>query len=98
MKKLAVLLALGACGTPVLDAPTQAGAPSIGRFVADVSPELSPGAQAVAANCGAQTTTAEELQRLAEMDALDAASTSLIAEIMTRDGTLACLNANGVTL
>ena len=98
MKKLVVLLTLGACGTPVLDTPTQAGAPSIARFVADVSPELSLDAQAVAANCGTKNTTAEELQRLAEMDALDAASTSLISEIMTRDGTLACLNANGVTL
>ncbi|WP_281856671.1 hypothetical protein [Litoreibacter halocynthiae] len=98
MKKLVLVMVVAACGAPVLDEPTQVQEQSIARFVADVSPELSPQAQAAAANCGAQNTTTEELQLLSELDALDAASTGLISEIMTRDGTLACMMANGVSL
>ncbi|TDT76797.1 hypothetical protein BDE40_0069 [Litoreibacter halocynthiae] len=98
MKKLVLVMVVAACGAPVLDEPTQAQEQSIARFVADVSPELSLQAQAAAANCGAQNTTTEDLRLLSELDALDAASTGLISEIMTRDGTLACMMANGVSL
>jgi hypothetical protein len=98
MKKFALVLALAACGAPVLDESTQAQEQSIASFIADVSPELSAEAQVAAANCGAQNTTTEELQRLAGLETLDAASTGLISEIMTREGTLACLASNGVSL
>lgn len=99
MKKFAIVMALTACGTaPVLDEPTQAQEQSIANFVADVSLELSPAQQASAANCGAQNATTDELQPLAELDSLDAASTGLISEIMTREGTLACMASNGVSL
>ncbi len=70
MKKFAVLMALAACGTPILDEPTQSQEQSIAGFIADVSPELSPEAQAAAANCGAQNSTNEELQKLAELAVL----------------------------
>lgn len=99
MKKLAILMLLAGCVQPVLDEPTQASEQSIARFVADVSPELTPEQQAAAANCGAENTTTEELQRLADMgDVMDAATSGLISEIMTRDGTLLCLETNGVPL
>ncbi|WP_298260603.1 hypothetical protein [uncultured Litoreibacter sp.] len=98
MKKFAVLMALAACGAPTLDEPTQAQEQSIAQFIADVSPELSAEAQAAAANCGAQNTSTEELQLLAGVETLDAATTGLISEIMTREGTLACMASNGVSL
>lgn len=98
MKKLSLLVVLAACA-PVLDEPTQAQEQSIARFVADVSPELSAADQAAVANCGAANTTTEELQTLATVDGpLDAATTGMISEIMTRDGTLACMASNGVSL
>lgn len=99
MKKFAILMILAGCVQPALDEPTQASEQSIARFVADVSPELTPEQQAAASNCGAQNTTSEELQRLSAVgEVLDAATTGLISEIMTRDGTLACLELNGVPL
>ncbi|MEP3346562.1 MAG: hypothetical protein ABJN34_16035 [Litoreibacter sp.] len=98
MKKFALVLVLAACGAPVLDEPAQAQEQSIANFIADVSPELSPAQQAAAANCGALNATAEEVSLLSELDALSAASTGLISEIMTREGTLACMTSNGVSL
>ena len=99
MKRFGLVLILAACGAPVLDAPTQASEQSIARFVSDVAFDKSPAEQAAIANCGAQNTTTEELQFLATKDGpLDAATTGMIAEIMTRDGTLACMAGNGVSL
>ena len=99
MRGLVILMALAACGpAPRPSAPAQVTAPGIAQFVADVSPGLSPEAQRIAANCGAQAATPEELQTLAGVQTMDAATTGMISEIMTREVTLACLNANGVVL
>jgi len=99
MKRLSLVLLLAACGTPVLDEPTQASEQSIARFVQDVAFDKTPAEKAAIANCGAQNTTTEELQFLAtKTGPLDAATTGMISEIMTREGTLACMDANGVSL
>ncbi|SDX16149.1 hypothetical protein [Litoreibacter albidus] len=98
MKKFAVLMALAACGVPTTQAPTQNQSGRIAQFIADVSPQLSPAEQRIAAACGTQSATPEELQSLAAQDGLDAATTGLISEIMTRDGSLACMSSNGVLL
>lgn len=99
MKRLSLVLLLAACGAPVLDQPTQSSEASIARFVADVGFDKTPAEQAAIANCGAQNTTTEELQFLANKSGpLDAATTGMISEIMTRDGTLACMESNGVSL
>ncbi|SFR40845.1 hypothetical protein [Litoreibacter janthinus] len=100
MRALVVLMALAACGNqPNPPAASSARVTGISQFVADVSPSLSPEAQAIAASCGAQSATPEEMQVLSSVSRpLDAATTGMVSEIMTRETTLACLNANGVML
>lgn len=99
MKWLGLVLTLAACGAPVLDEPTQASEQAIARFVADVAFDKTPAEQAALANCAKNNTTTQELQFLATIDGpLDAATTGMISEIMTREGTLACMARNGVML
>lgn len=99
MRVFLILVALAACGPAPREVnPKQATAPGIALFVADVSPQLTPEAQQVAANCGARAATREELQMLAGVQVMDAATTGMISEIMTRSIALACLDANGVVL
>lgn len=97
--RLFPLLLVAACGAPALDEPTQASEQAIAQFVADVAFDKSAAEQLAIANCGAQNTTDDELALLGAIDGpLDAATTGLISEIMTREGTLACMESNGVTL
>ncbi|PTX57157.1 hypothetical protein C8N43_1823 [Litoreibacter ponti] len=99
MMRYLPVLALAACGAAVpLDEPTQSSEQAIARFVADVAFDKSPAEQAAIANCGAQNTTTEELQFLAGVEVLDASTTGMISEIMTREGTLLCMESNGVSL
>ena len=99
MRKLLILLALTSCGpAPQGATPAKITSSRIAQFVADVSPGLSPEEQVIAANCGAQAATPDELKMLGEPQVLDAATTGMISEIMTRDGTLVCMMASGVSL